>query len=491
MNTIFQRSNPAIEKLFSEAGNPAKVMCVPIDYAKKNHTALVCNGLGQRLRAPFEIHNDKEGIEFVLGIVNGLCRKHHIKRQHVFFGGEDCSSFSFNFIHDLAQRGFLTIGVNCADAKTERQNKVASTDAIDLLGIASVLVNKKWGRTIGIEHDQARILRNLTHHRRSLVKARTASAYRIHNLVDQLFPGFLDPKQSGVDPFSRASLWLMSERFSPKQIKTRRSDTLLDQLRAFSVQNAEETVRQLRSMADRILPPPPALCETLQDCMSNEVTAYQALEACIHRHDLDIAKRLALTPGAMLTTITGIAVVSAAALYAELGDPARKRAIHRLASFAGIVDRLKQTGGSDHQARSLGRTRKGNRVVKDLLVELAVRIGQYGHPELKADYSRREIAGQDVRFTMARRMLRICCHVMQNKVFFVPPSLLKHPTQESLKAYYQQAWRPVLIKWRNSGAILQAFGNGAPLEEWRQMANELYGLNLTKKSPQASDLHQE
>ena len=32
MNSIFQRSNPAIEKLFAEAGSPKKVMCIPIDY---------------------------------------------------------------------------------------------------------------------------------------------------------------------------------------------------------------------------------------------------------------------------------------------------------------------------------------------------------------------------------------------------------------------------------------------------------------------------
>lgn len=354
-----------------------------------------------------------------------------------------------------------------------------------------MLINKKWGRTIGSEHDQAGILRNLTHHRRSLVKAHTASAYRIHHLVDQLFPGFLDEKQSGLDPFSRASLWLMSERFSPHQVKSRRFETLLEQFQGFSVQNAEETVRKLRHLADKVLPPPRDLCETLQSCLCNEVAAYQALEDCIHRHDIDIAKRLALTPGAMLTTIQGIAVVSAAALYAELGDSARQRPVHQLASFGGIVERLKQTGGSDKEARSLGRTRRGNRVVKDLLVELALRVDQYGNPELKSDYSRREAAGQDVRFTMARRMLRICAHIVRNCDFFLPPSLRKNPSEESIKAYYQQVWRPILIKWRNSGAILQAFGDGAPLEQWRLMINERYGLNLPKKSPQASDLHQE
>jgi len=49
----------------------------------------------------------------------------------------------------------------------------------------------------------------------------------------------------------------------------------------------------------------------------------------------------------------------------------------------------------------------------------------------------------------------------------------------------------MLIKWRNAGAILHAFAPGAPLEEWRLMLNELHGLNLSKKSPQAWQLRQE
>ncbi len=47
MNSIFQRANPAIQDLFQKTGTPKKVMCTPIDYAKKQHTALVGNAEGQ------------------------------------------------------------------------------------------------------------------------------------------------------------------------------------------------------------------------------------------------------------------------------------------------------------------------------------------------------------------------------------------------------------------------------------------------------------
>ena len=89
MNSIFQRSNPAIEKLFAEAGSPKKVMCIPIDYAKKQHTALVCNGEGMQLRGVFNVHNTATGVAFMEDIIKGLCKKHSIHKSHVFFGGED------------------------------------------------------------------------------------------------------------------------------------------------------------------------------------------------------------------------------------------------------------------------------------------------------------------------------------------------------------------------------------------------------------------
>ena len=168
MNTIFQRANPAIEKVFQEAGSPKKVMCVPIDYAKRQHTALVCNGKGEQLRGVFHIHNTPVGIDFVDELVRGLCRKHSIRKASVFFGGEDCSAIAFNFIHAMLRKGYLGIGLNARDTAQERENQIASTDKLDLLGIASMLINKKWGRTISVTYGDARILRELTHHRGGL-----------------------------------------------------------------------------------------------------------------------------------------------------------------------------------------------------------------------------------------------------------------------------------------------------------------------------------
>jgi len=484
MNSIFQRSNPAIEKLFAEAGSPKKVMCIPIDYAKRQHTALVCNGEGMQLRGPFNVHNTAEGVDFLEDIVKGLCKKHAIRKAHVFFGGEDCTAFCYNFIHALLQRRYLGIGINAYEAAAARQNQIASTDKLDLLGIASVLINKKRGRTLSTEYGQARLLRELTHHRDALVKAHSASAYRIHHWVDQLLPGFLDAKQSGLEPFSDASLWLMSQHFSPRQLLARKSDVLAEKLRLFMLQQTAAKVERLKTLARTTLPPPAGLCETLQDNLAREVRLYQHLRGILHEVDRQSARRLAATPGALLTTVPGIGLTLASGLYAEIGEPARQRNLASLAAYAGLVSRLKQTGGPDNPARSLGRSRRACVPLKRRILDIALSVGQYGADELKADYRRRDAARQDVRFTFGRRLLRICAHIVRHEDFFLPPSVRADNDPAVRKAYYAKAWDPILIKWRNAGAIQQAFADGAPLAQWRTMLNELYDLNLSKLSPQ-------
>ena len=50
---IYQNQSQELLSLFEEAGSSSKVMCVPMDYAKKDHLVMFCNGHGDILRKPF------------------------------------------------------------------------------------------------------------------------------------------------------------------------------------------------------------------------------------------------------------------------------------------------------------------------------------------------------------------------------------------------------------------------------------------------------
>ena len=483
MKSIFRKRNPDVETLFAKAGSASKVMCVAFDYAKKIHTAVICDGSGRKLRGVINVENNKPGLDYLLGIVFGLCRKHKIKPEHVFYGGEDCGSYAFNFIQALVSRGFLVVGINTKQAKDERENSTASTDLIDMVGVAGMMIKMK-GRTIGEATEAVHGLKRLRRQRGSILKAHTASAHRMYRIVDELFPWFLTQEVSGMTPFSRASLWLMEERFSAAEVHARQTPALVRKLREFSVGDPEGVALKLKALAETALPPSEAMIPALQRSLAEELAIYRLTNASLHGMDTDIAKQLASTPGAILTTMPGLGLRWAPALYAELGDPLRRRNVHSMAALGGIVPRLKQSGGPNKPAVVGHRSKACSSFLKQILISGAVSLSQYGHPEIREAYQFDKVMGRDARTRMAQHLLRVSLHMIDHQTFYLPPSLHQSGTREQIRDYYRKMWPKVLLKWRDRGAICEAVAEGTPLRQWRDMAQELYDIELSIKSPQ-------
>src|SRR5450756_1840912 len=64
--SIFSAQSKDLRKLFEQAGHRSKVLCAPLDYAKKQHTVLFCNGHGDILKKPFSVDNSPAGLKFLL-----------------------------------------------------------------------------------------------------------------------------------------------------------------------------------------------------------------------------------------------------------------------------------------------------------------------------------------------------------------------------------------------------------------------------------------
>ena len=140
---IYPNRSQELLHLFEAAGNSKKVMCVPMDFAKKDHMVMFCNGYGDIIHKPFSVANTLAGIEHLSERVACFCRHRSINPKHVFFGGEDANSFAENFVNALRSKGWLVANVNAHDAKKQRSNLQASTDRLDLMGIATLLLNRR------------------------------------------------------------------------------------------------------------------------------------------------------------------------------------------------------------------------------------------------------------------------------------------------------------------------------------------------------------
>ena len=133
---------------------------------------MFCNGYSDILRKPFSVKNTLEGVKYLIDQVMRSCRQRHIKKEYVFFGGEDVNSYAENFANALRSKGFLVANVNAHDAKKQRENLQASTDRIDLMGIATMLLNLR-AKCSPAQDGIYRNLRTLVRHRKKLVVMKT------------------------------------------------------------------------------------------------------------------------------------------------------------------------------------------------------------------------------------------------------------------------------------------------------------------------------
>lgn len=286
--SVYSKQSIEIRTVFEKASSPRKVLCVALDYAKKKHVALFCDGLGDILKKPFTVENNAEGIEFLCKEIKSTSNRRKIKKETIFLGGEDEPAYVANFVATLTRKGYLVVRVNAREAAKQRENMLASTDNLDLLGISKCLLNRR-ACPVSSANKQNPIYRELleiSRQRRNYVRQQTAASNRIHAIADQLFPGFLNHSISGITPFKKASLALMKDRFSTTQFARRKQKSLANTLRLHRVRNAEEKAYTLIELAKHALPPNPDRINSLQQSLIGLINLFECLQnnAEILRH---------------------------------------------------------------------------------------------------------------------------------------------------------------------------------------------------------------
>jgi transposase len=476
--SIYSKQNPKIHAILDQAGNSRKVLAVALDYAKSKHMALFCNGLGDVLKKPFAVENSRHGLEGLLEEVQSTCTHRAIDRQHVVFGGEDRPTYAQNFIDHLCQKGYLVVRVNAWEAKQQRDNHQASTDSLDLCGIAKTMLQQ--GSYSARESSETyEHLREISRCRSYMVGEQTAIKLHLHGYIDRLFPGFLDPRQSGITPFSSAAVALMRCRFSAQQIGRRRLSSLRAELKRHRVAQPDAVAQQLQELARQALSAAPEHLSTWQSSLEQCVRVYQQLDQSILALDQELAHWLALSPAALLTSIRGIGVVLAAGLVGEIGDPAQWRGLRQTCSYVGIIPGVEQTGGPDKPAHTTGVKRRCNRRAKNWVVQAGSHLGKHGPSPLHEQYRQLLEKGQHADFVMSRRLLRISKDLMRRGSVYRPKELLDPNTStQKLANYYQQLWPILLDKWSGLLRWDHLFNPQNPLGRWRQMVQELYQICL-------------
>jgi transposase len=394
-------------------------MCVALDFAKAQHTALICNGVGDLIKPSFAVDNTAAGAAMLLREVRTCAKQRKIRPEHVFFGGEDYPSYAENFLRKLRQERFLVVRVNAWEAKQQRNNFQASNDSLDLLGIARCCLNRR-GESVRDLPEAYPNLRIATRDRDKLVRMRTAVSNRIHSYVDRLFPGFLSVSKSGFESFSKASLELMEDRFSPAQLSRRPRQALAEWLRRRGVMQPQDVAVQLKQLAKDALEPAQEQTAMLQQTLAQLVGLYRGLENSIARIDREVAHWLARTPGAWLTSIPGFGITLAAGWTAELGPPNQWRAVRQLCSYSGVVPKSKQTGGPQKEPIVGVVQQRCNKRLKNVVLQAVEKVLQFGPEDLRQIAQGLEARGAHTEFGIAKRLVRLAKYLAVTGTVYRP-----------------------------------------------------------------------
>ena len=482
IQSVYRNQNALVRAVFERAGDARKVLCVALDYAKRKHLALICDGHGDVLKAAFPVENNAAGIAHLIQEIAATARRRKIPKDQIYLGGEDEATYVANFTEALRAKGYLVVRVNAYEAKENRENLLASTDTLDLLGIAKTLLSRRARLTgdTASSNSTYHHLREVSRCRRALVRQQTAASNRIHALTDQLFPGFLNGSKSALTPFTAASLELMKERFSAPEIARRKVTSLANLLRRHRVHHPDETASQIILLAREALPPAAHRVATLQRTLIATVDLYECLQRNASELRGDAALALATTPYVMLTSIPGIGFVLAAGLAGELGDPKHLRKLDSLCAYAGIVPRTCQSGGPDSPAVQGHPSPRCNRILKDWTVQSAQKIHLYGPPELKDRITRWNANGQHGIFAAARHHLRLISTLVKNEVpYLAPEGRSRQATPEQIATAAHATWAVLQRKWRTiSGGLDLILDEAHPLGFWRKVMLELHHIDL-------------
>ncbi len=168
--SVYPTRSQEVINFFSKGILPEKLLIIPIDFAKSDHLVHFCRGTGEFiLNQPLTIYNTLEGADYLEKRINGICRKYHISKNHILIGGEDPPSYVLNFIHRLKNHDFKFVRINAHEAKKFRTNTRASSDSIDLNGIAQAMLNRR-ARDIAEFDEIYAALKSASRNRRKLVK---------------------------------------------------------------------------------------------------------------------------------------------------------------------------------------------------------------------------------------------------------------------------------------------------------------------------------
>jgi transposase len=293
-----------------------------------------------------------------------------------------------NLFAYLVSAGFSVALLNPIRTRrfAEEELERTKTDAVDALGIARFAAQKDPPAS-HLAEEGLDELREVVRLRERLLQDCGDHLRQLHRAVDLSFPEFTRYVRSLNSELATALLARYPSAAALGKVSVKRLASLrYDGRHRVGETLAQELLDAAKISVGRHQSEPYQL--RIRYACEDIVRLRQRL----YELDADIARRLERHQvGKLLTTIEGIGPQTAACIIAELGDPARFGSVKALASYVGVIPRLRQSGRrrlSGRRMLPLGNARLRRALWMPTLS--AIRV----NPWLRAFYQRLRAAGK-------------------------------------------------------------------------------------------------
>ena len=388
---------------------------VGVDLHKRQHTAVILNCWNEKL-GEMTFDNAPTAFPAVLGAVN----KFVLPGMTAVYGLEDTGGYGWAFGLYLVNQGQRVKSINPAFSSAKRKSyaTVQKNDSWDAECVARVLRDDMHHLPDFKPDEHYWVMRQLVVRRRSITRSMAAVIRQLHVQLSYVYPsykGFF----SEVEGKTALAFWRTFP--SPRHLGSVTVETLAKFLRKYS-NNACSTKK-----AEQIL------CSVRGD--GNAVNSYVEEKELIIRSQVrqlryfkkEIAaleammEKMLTQVGCLLNTITGVDVVTAAELTAEIGDISRFSSADKLARYAGIAPIFAGSGGKGRNYKS----KQGDRSLHNIFMSLAIRqlVVHRGtktprNPAFLAYFHRKMAEGKTKKqafVCIMRRLVNIVYSILKNK----------------------------------------------------------------------------
>ena len=381
---------------------------IGLDLAKYKHDCFVMNENGEVIKDSFSFSNDSTGFNTLLNELQFLDPD-----QEKRIGLEATGHYGSNLKMFLEKNTFSFMEINpilisrFSKATTLRRTK---TDKIDARLIAMYLSTIDF-KPYPTKSYHVRNLKSLCRTRDSLVKQRALQLVRLTNVLDLIFPEFKPFFKGSLK--SSTALYLLDKYSIPSKMARMTVD---------SFNKMKSKLRRTISYARFI-----ELKELAKNTVGNEdpilsfelnlhLELFKELDSKINDVEsliLDEYKNVS----SHIHTIPGIGPISAAGIFAEIGNISRFNNPNQLLAFAGLEPSRNQSGEADYKGHMV---KHGSSYLRQYLMNVA-EMQLVHNPILYEYYLKKRHEGKAHRVALshvAKRLVRIIFSLEKNDMDF-------------------------------------------------------------------------